>query len=1039
MENENFDKLITKRQQWVQSSKENNFDFDSILAGIYNDPSHFIYEILQNAEDAKATTISFYLYSDRLEIKHNGKDFDFNDVDGITGIGISTKKEDINSIGKFGVGFKSVFAITQTPVIHSGDFHFEIKDFVIPSLIDNNGITETLIVLPFNHPSRTEDEVFEIVSKKLESIGLKTLLFLKNVKEIKWKTPNKKGHYYKEQKDSKDFENVQRVSIISQVEQGENFEEFLLIKKPIRIETYDLTVEIAYRIGTDEAGKEFIEKEKDSKLIVFFPTEKVTYLNFLIHAPYKTTPNRENIPLDDEQNQYLIAETANLVADSIPIVKELGFLSVSFLEVLPIDQNHTDEIIYSSIFEKVKEKLLSEEALLPTSKEKFTTAQDALLARGKELTELLDESDINVLFGKIDWLDANITYDRTRQLRDYLINELDIQEVNFEDFAVNIKNEFIHQKSDDWLIDFYIRLLDQRSLWEKGGYYGRNAGVLREKPIIRLSDNTHITPCDKDNKIQVYLPAETKSKYKTVKEILTQNKNTLKFLTELGLSKPDIFAEIKEFVVPKYRDPDPDIDIEEYFEDFKKLLIAFQKEEPDKKQEMINDLKDLYIIYSTNSITGEHQFCKPDEVYLKNEDLVEYFNGFDHVFFVSDELTKKFSNGDSGLTELLLTIGCEDKPRRIQIEPTLTSEEKSELRKKSYYDRLTREIHTYDYNYEGLENFLKNITEKRTCILWNFLLKSIESYPKYPKQNFFLGEYQWKYYNENTANFKSRFLKTLIKTAWLFDNNGNLFLPNQISLSELSDSYSKDDDNVEVLIRTFGLQIDEIKQIEEKTGGKFIPKEEYEEYLKWKKEQSEKESKKETEKDSWKAEVEPDSIEVTVEEIEPEIIDTPDLRGQCPSEINTGNNNDESEMDEQDEVKKGKSNKQLKDIGKWGERFVYNHLQQNLINQDNTEIVWLNENGDVGKGYDFSIVSDGNEIEYIEVKSKTDSDPQLFEITGTQWECARKLYNKNEGDKYKIYVVSNAGTENAKIGIIKNPTKLWKDGKLYAHPVHFKL
>lgn len=65
--------------------------------------------------------------------------------------------------------------------------------------------------------------------------------------------------------------------------------------------------------------------------------------------------------------------------------------------------------------------------------------------------------------------------------------------------------------------------------------------------------------------------------------------------------------------------------------------------------------------------------------------------------------------------------------------------------------------------------------------------------------------------------------------------------------------------------------------------------------------------------------------------------------------------------------------------------------------------------------------------------------PQLFEITGTQWEFARKLYNENEGDKYKIYVVSNAGNENAKIKSIKNPTKLWKEGKLYAHPVHFKL
>lgn len=84
METENFDKLISRRQRWVQSSKENNFDFDSILAGIYNDPSHFIYEILQNAEDANATEISFNLYSNRLKIKHNGKDFDFNDVDGIT-------------------------------------------------------------------------------------------------------------------------------------------------------------------------------------------------------------------------------------------------------------------------------------------------------------------------------------------------------------------------------------------------------------------------------------------------------------------------------------------------------------------------------------------------------------------------------------------------------------------------------------------------------------------------------------------------------------------------------------------------------------------------------------------------------------------------------------------------------------------------------------------------------------------------------------------------------------------------------------------
>lgn len=762
MTNDKIIELIKISKDYIEAARKKKINFDEILCGLYNDPSHFIYEILQNAEDALATEITFELHKDRLIINHNGKDFTFENVESITGIGLSTKKDDINAIGKFGVGFKSVFAITTTPIIHSGDFHFKIEDFVVPEIIENDKNKNTIFIFPFNHPSRTAEDVYELVRKKLESIGLKTLLFPKNIKEIKWQTLDKIGHYYKESNDIQNLENVQRVTIISKIEQEENFEEFLVIKKPIKIETHNLNVEIAYKIGMNKSEKEFIEKERDSKLIVFFPTEKVTYLNFLIQAPYKTTPNRENIPLDDEQNQYLIDETADLVADSIPIIKKLGFLNVSFLEVLPIDPNHSDEIIYSSIFEKVKDKLLSEEALLPTSKGNFTTSQDSLLARRKDLTDLLDEIDIHILFGKNDWLDTNITFDKTRQLREYLVNELDIKEVDFENFAVNINNEFIELKKDAWLVNFYGGLLEQRSLWAKSGYYSSNAGVLREKPIIRLSDNTHIAPCGKDNKIQVYLPSETKSKYKTVKEVLTQNENSLKFLTELGLSKPDIFAEIKEFVVPKYRAPDPDIEIEEYFEDFEKLLIAFQKEDSDKKKEMIREVKGLYIIYSINSITGENHYCKPNETYLKIEDLIEYFKGFDHNIFVSDELTQTFSYGNSGLTEFLLSVGCEDKPRRIQIEPNLSTEDKKKLRDNGL---STREIHTKDYDYEGLDNFLSELCKERSILLWRFLLKSLESCDRWAKYDFFKGEYSWFYYSQHSKKLQSKFLTTLKATA----------------------------------------------------------------------------------------------------------------------------------------------------------------------------------------------------------------------------------------------------------------------------------
>ena len=38
----------------------------------YSDQAHFIYELLQNADDAKATEARFYLYFDRLVFVHNG-------------------------------------------------------------------------------------------------------------------------------------------------------------------------------------------------------------------------------------------------------------------------------------------------------------------------------------------------------------------------------------------------------------------------------------------------------------------------------------------------------------------------------------------------------------------------------------------------------------------------------------------------------------------------------------------------------------------------------------------------------------------------------------------------------------------------------------------------------------------------------------------------------------------------------------------------------------------------------------------------------
>lgn len=721
--------LIRKRQGWITSSQENNFDFDSILAGLYNDPSHFVYEILQNAEDACAKTVHFELFEDKLDIRHNGRDFDFKDIEGVTGIGISTKKTDLTAIGKFGVGFKSVFAVTETPHIFSGEYNIRIEDFVVPVVVTTNDCTEgTLIRLPFNHKFRPKEDICTLVDKKLKNIGLKTLLFLRNIEEIRWSSLHgKRGHYIKE---TKEIEGAKRVTVISE----EDSEEYIVLERPIMINDRTLKAEVAYKLGKDKQGKEIVVPEPDSKLVVYFPTEKVTFLNFLVQGPYKTTPNRENIPLDDEQNKMIIEETGKLIADSLSVIRRLGYLDTNFLSVLPIHPEHREkEPIYSALYEKVKEKFLSDEELLPTAQSGMHASPSiALLARGKELTEFLSNEDIRLLFSKQHWLDTNITYDKTRELRDYLINDLGIKEVDFEVFAKSLTKDFLQTKSDEWIIGFYSRLLDQEALWRDRGY---KAGILRTMPIIRLDNGEHIAPFDKEGKAQVYLPTETRSEFKTIKRKLTENEDALNFLKELGLSKPDLFAEVKEFILPKYQTGEAHVN-ELYYEDFEKLLGIYETISTNKKKDYVSQLKDTPFIFSINRAQQE-KLHKPTSIYFGSGELTAYFADNDEIYFVSSDLINRF--GKERLAPFLQEIGVADSPRRIQIEGTLSWEVKRRLRGNI---GCTHDIYERDFNYHGLDIFLNQAELEKSLLLWNLLLRGMEALNSHEAKNFFKGEYK---------------------------------------------------------------------------------------------------------------------------------------------------------------------------------------------------------------------------------------------------------------------------------------------------------
>ena len=91
-----FDELKSKRKEMVKSMKENDaFEgIKNLLTELYPDKAHFIFELLQNAEDMNATEVNFSLYNDRLIFMHNGnkRAFTLTDVEAITNISKGTKK-----------------------------------------------------------------------------------------------------------------------------------------------------------------------------------------------------------------------------------------------------------------------------------------------------------------------------------------------------------------------------------------------------------------------------------------------------------------------------------------------------------------------------------------------------------------------------------------------------------------------------------------------------------------------------------------------------------------------------------------------------------------------------------------------------------------------------------------------------------------------------------------------------------------------------------------------------------------------------------
>jgi Domain of unknown function (DUF3883) len=101
---------------------------NTVSRDINTDGQRFIYELLQNADDASnqdnKLDIQIDLLGDYVIISHKGEPFSKIDIESISSAGDGTKTEDSNKTGFKGIGFKSVFAHSNSVTIKSRNFCF---------------------------------------------------------------------------------------------------------------------------------------------------------------------------------------------------------------------------------------------------------------------------------------------------------------------------------------------------------------------------------------------------------------------------------------------------------------------------------------------------------------------------------------------------------------------------------------------------------------------------------------------------------------------------------------------------------------------------------------------------------------------------------------------------------------------------------------------------------------------------------------------------------------------------------------------------
>lgn len=814
----------------------------------YSDQAHFIYELLQNADDALAENARFVLYPDRLVFAHNGKrrfsvsdpkteEEDtatgaLGDLNAITSIANSNKTE--ASIGKFGVGFKAVFQYTSTPMIYDEEIRFRIDRFIVPSELEKDHPDrkpgETLFVFPFDHSERTKEEAYADISDKLCSLSF-PILFLSNLKYIEVEIGDELGLYGKEIKDTYSLPDTDAEKICLTQTVGKD-----LLDKTLWLfsRSYDdKKHKMRYSVGffLNEDGQLMPVSEP---AFCFFPTKEVTNLNFIIHAPFLLTDSREGIRAGIPHNKQMIQLLADLAADSLAYLRDIGIrdnislINDDILDLIPVDEDVFSDvddkrrISFKPFYNEIN-RCFQKQELLPSASG-FVKKENAYWAFVPQLTTMFSNEQLRQLTGndEAQWVFTSLGRQDTLRKNKSLSTYIDSITQNWydEDAILNgrrirsyyswkiefegITASFIEQQSFEWLHSFY-KWVSETS---------HRTDFILDKPIFLDENRKAVAAYNKDKQLILFLPSLSGSDYITVNKQLLENADTLGFLKKIGVTPPALKDEIINKIIPLYDSKNADLDVILHFKKFFQYYLECPQTEIDEFIDIIKGCNFVCYVRADGE-KGNREIAS--SLYYPSESLIKYFSSKPDTCFLDWSRYANIieSEQEKYLRAFFAALGVKEDIRIItRAIPYKEAQDRSLPTPKS--------THGYTWTesiIDGAKEILNAISNGQdkslSIVLWNQLIQVINTHcsDSWRSLSYLLsGRCSYFYRSSKTIGFESSDIAFFKETRWLCTINNSFVLPSEIGIEDLAPEYDTNNDAVDKIVAFLGMRPSSVKE-----------------------------------------------------------------------------------------------------------------------------------------------------------------------------------------------------------------------------------